>query len=168
MLLFSSGTFTVDGITVFPDHADPNQFWYLPGPVGLESEADSTEPQFLLILYTPDVAAAGIKGTGFLNVTLAFKVSDMTQSKIIGQIRTQFPDVSNPRLSPVPFDEGTVQVVALDLQGSGGDAARARVRQSNTSWARAIQSSSATTMRCSLSLSAKRARRSSNKLFKMA
>lgn len=31
MLLFSSGTFTVDGITVFPDHADPNQFWYLPG-----------------------------------------------------------------------------------------------------------------------------------------
>src|SRR5277367_6690908 len=98
MLLFSSGTFTVDGITVFPDHADPNQFWYLPGPVGLESEADSTEPQFLLILYTPDVAAAGIKGTGFLNVTLALKLSDMTQSRIIGQIRTNFPNVSDPLL----------------------------------------------------------------------
>jgi hypothetical protein len=123
MLLFSSGTFTVDGITVFPDHADPNQFWYLPGPVGLESEADSTEPQFLLIMYAPDVASAGIKGTGFLNVTLALKVSDMTQSKIIGRIRTQFPNVSEPRLAPVPFDEGTVQIVALNLQGSGGTSA---------------------------------------------
>jgi hypothetical protein len=123
MLLFSSGTFTVDGITVFPDHADPNQFWYLPGPVGLESEADSTEPQFLLIMYAPDVASSGIKGTGFLNVTLALKISDMTQSKIVGEIRTQFPNVSEPLLSPVPFDEGTVQIVALNMQGSGGTSA---------------------------------------------
>jgi hypothetical protein len=123
MLLFSSGTFTVDGITVFPDHADPNQFWYLPGPVGLESEANSDEPQFLLIMYAPDVAAAGIQGVGFLNVTLALKVSADTQAKIIGQIRTQFPNVSDPRLAPVPFDEGTVQVVALNLQGSGGTSA---------------------------------------------
>lgn len=122
MLLFSSGTFTVDGITVFPDHADKNQFWYLPGPVGLETEADSSEPQFLMILYAPDVANAGIKGTGFLNVTLALTVSDMTKSKIIGQIRSQFPDVDNPLLAPVPFDDGTVQIVALDLQGSGGTA----------------------------------------------
>jgi hypothetical protein len=120
MLLFSSGTFTVDGITVFPDHADPNQYWYLPGPVGLESEADSTEPQFLLIMYAPDVANAGIQGAGFLNVTLALKVSDHAQAKIIGEIRSQFPNVSDPRLAPVPFDEGTVQIVALNLQGSGG------------------------------------------------
>ncbi len=123
MLLFSSGTFTVDGITVFPDHADPNQFWYLPGPVGLESEADSDEPQFLLIMYAPDVASAGIQGTGFLNVTLALKVSADTQAKIVGQIRTQFPNVSDPRLAPVSFDEGTVQIVALNLQGSGGTSA---------------------------------------------
>ena len=120
MLLFSSGTFTVDGITVFPDHADPNQFWYLPGPVGLESEADSDEPQFLLIMYAPDVAGEGIQGTGFLNVTLALKLSDTAQSKIVGEIQTQFPNVSDPRLAPVPFDEGTVQIVALNMQGSGG------------------------------------------------
>ena len=123
MLLFSSGTFTVDGVTVFPDHADPNQFWYLPSPVGLESEAGSDEPQFLLIMYAPDVASGGIQGTGFLNVTLALKVSDMTQSKIIGEIRTQFPNVAEPRLAPVPFDEGSVQIVALNLQGSGGTSA---------------------------------------------
>ncbi len=31
MLLLGT-TITVDGITIYPDHADPNQFWYLPGP----------------------------------------------------------------------------------------------------------------------------------------
>ena len=123
MLLFSSGTFTVDGITVFPDHADPNQFWYLAGPVGLAKMQDSDEPQFLLIMYAPDVASDGIKGVGFLNVTLALTLSDTAQEKIIGHIRTQFPDVSEPHLAPVPFDEGTVQIVALDMQGSGGTSA---------------------------------------------
>jgi hypothetical protein len=123
MLLFSSGTFTVGGITVFPDHADPNQFWYLPGPVGLAKQPDSDEPQFLLIMYTPDVASTGIKGVGFLNVTLALTLSDTTHDDIVGQIRKQFPDVLDPRLTPVPFDEGSVQIVSLDLQGSGGTSA---------------------------------------------
>ncbi len=125
MLLFSSDTFTVNGITVFPDHADPSQFWYLPGPVGLESESGSDEPQFLLIMYAPDVAGTGIQGSGFLNVTLALKVSDDTQTQIIGQIRNQFPNVDTPKLAPVSFDSGTVQIVALDLQGAGGTSAGA-------------------------------------------
>jgi hypothetical protein len=125
MLLFSSDTFTVNGITVFPDHADPSQFWYLPGPVGLELESGSTEPQFLLIMYAPDVAGNGIQGSGFLNVTTALTVSDMTQTQIIGQIRTQFPNVDSPKLAPVSFDTGTVQIVALDLQGAGGTSASA-------------------------------------------
>jgi hypothetical protein len=120
MLLFSTRTFTVDGVTVFPDHADPNQFWCLAAPVTLAREADSNEPQFLLIEYAPSVATTGVKGVGFLHVTLALKISDDTQQGIIGQIRSQFPDADNPRLAPVPFDEGTVQIVSLDLQGSGG------------------------------------------------
>ncbi len=119
MLLFSTRTFTIDGVTVFPDHADPNQFWYLAAPVTLAKGTDG-EPQFLLIEYAPSVAATGVKGVGFLNVTLALKISDDTQEGIIGQIRSQFPDADNPRLAPVPFDEGTVQIVNLDLQGSGG------------------------------------------------
>jgi hypothetical protein len=123
MLLFSSETFTVDGITVFPDHSDPNQFWYLPGPVGLAKLPDSDEPQFLLTMFAEDVAASGVQGGGFLNVTLALVPSDATKSKIIGQIRTQFADASDPRLAPVAFDEGTVQIVMLDLQGGGGTTA---------------------------------------------
>src|SRR5215470_11018611 len=120
MLLFASNTITVDGVSVFPDHADPQQFWYLPAPVGLAKLADSDEPQFLLMMYAPDVASAGIKGAGFLNFTSALLLTDDARQDIIGQIRAQFPAASDPRLEPVNFDEGTVQVVALGTQGGGG------------------------------------------------
>ena len=120
MLLLSSDSITVDGATVFPDHADPNQFWYLPAPVDLAKMPDSDEPQFLLIEYAPDLASSGVKGVGFLNVTTCLKISDQTSNKILGQIQSMFPTATSPHLAPVPFDEGTVRVVALDMQGSGG------------------------------------------------
>src|SRR5882724_3442032 len=121
MLLLSTNAITVGGVTVFPDHADPTQFWYLPAPVTLAKMPGSDEPQFLLIEYAPDVASSGVKGVGFLNVTLALMLSDDTREDIMGQIRDQFPNAGgSPKLTPVPFDEGTVQIVMLDMQGSGG------------------------------------------------
>ena len=71
MLLLGMKTFTVDGITVFSDHADPNQFWYLPAPVALEHRDDNNEPQFTLIKYRPAVVAACVKGGGYLMFTAA-------------------------------------------------------------------------------------------------
>ena len=122
MLLLSTSSITEGGVTVFPDHVDPNQFWYLPGPVDLALLPGSEEPQFLLIEYTPDVASTGVTGVGFLNVTVCLKLRDDTRATLMGRIRANWPNADNPRLAPVPFDEGTVQVVALDLQGGGGTA----------------------------------------------
>lgn len=120
MLLLSTSSLTVDGVTVFPDHADKNQFWFLPAPVTIAKMANSDEPQFLLLEYAPDVASSGVKGVGFLDVTLCLKLQDDTRNAIMGQIRTHFPGADNPNLQPVPFDEGDVRIVALDLQGGGG------------------------------------------------
>jgi hypothetical protein len=120
MLLLSSDSFTVDGVTVFPDHADPNQFWCLPAPVGLATLPGSDEPQFNLIEYTPDVATSGVNGVGFLNVTLCLELSQEAQNKILGRIKSAFSTADDPRVAPVPFDDGTVQIVTLDMQGSGG------------------------------------------------
>ena len=96
MLLFLERTFTVDGITVFPDHADPKQYWYLPGPVGLEVQEGSTDPQFNLIMYTPDVAAAGIQGCGFLMTTLCLTLNPQTESKIKSKIQSIDPAIDDP------------------------------------------------------------------------
>ena len=63
MLLLGSRTITVEGITVFPDHADPDQFWYLPGPVQLARRPDG-EQEFTFIKYKPAAVAGGAKGGG--------------------------------------------------------------------------------------------------------
>ena len=35
---------TVDGITVYRDHADPSRFWYLPGTVSLAGARTDSPP----------------------------------------------------------------------------------------------------------------------------
>jgi hypothetical protein len=120
MLVLGSTTFTVDGVTIFKDHADPNQFWYLPAPVALARRAVDGQANFTFIKYKPKAVEAG-KGGGFLMFTTELKLTpgSALESKIIGEITTK-TGVTQPRLAAVPFDSGTVQCVALDVQGAGG------------------------------------------------
>jgi hypothetical protein len=125
LLLNSSKTITVDGVTVFPDHADEDQFWYLPAPVRLARRPEDDRAKFTLIKYKPAAVAAGVKGGGFLmfevNLTLDAATERRIRSRLSGIARGE------PRLTVVPFDEGTVQCIALNLQGSGGtEAGQAR------------------------------------------
>ncbi|MER9115693.1 hypothetical protein NKH93_03605 [Mesorhizobium sp. M0954] len=116
MLMMGSKTVTVEGVTVFADHADPAQFWYLPAPVVL-AEREGV-PQFTLIRYRPAVAGAGVKGGGFLMMEVELRLDPEVERKIIGAV-ARFSN-GTPRLTPVPFDDGKVQVIALNVQGSGG------------------------------------------------
>ena len=116
MLVMGSKTVTVDGVTVYADHADPRQFWYLPAPVTLARRDDV--PQFTLIRYRPAVASGGVEGGGFLMREVELRLDPQTERRILGAI-APFSD-GTPRLTPVPFDSGTVQVVALNVQGGGG------------------------------------------------
>jgi len=114
--------FSIDGIAVFRDHADPNQFWYLPGPVRLARNPDNNRAAFSFIQYKPAVAGAGIKGGGFAMFETTLKLSESQENRIRGMLLTE-PGVTLPRLSPVLFESGTVQCIALNLQGSGGTVA---------------------------------------------
>ena len=118
LLLNSSKTITVDGVTVYPDHADDSQWWYLPAPVKLAHRAEDDRAQFTLIKYKAAAVELGVKGGGFLMFEVNLRLDPETERKI----RSRLSGVSRgrPRLTPVPFDEGTVQCIALNLQGSGG------------------------------------------------
>src|SRR4051812_8806485 len=70
MLLLGTKSITIDGIQVFPDHADPNQFWYLPGPVSLARDPQTREARLLLLEYRPAAVTAGAHGGGFLMFTV--------------------------------------------------------------------------------------------------
>lgn len=121
MLLLGSRTITVEGITVFPDHADPDQFWYLPGPVQLARRPDGDQA-FTFIKYKPAAVAGGAKGGGFLMFQVDLRLEPDLERRIMSRLRAVAK--GRPRLTVVPFDEGTVQAVALNLQGSGGVAAQ--------------------------------------------
>ena len=51
MLEIGSKTITIDGVIVFSDHADPDQFWYLPGPVQLARRQPDNRAAFTFIKY---------------------------------------------------------------------------------------------------------------------
>src|SRR5690242_14661438 len=101
MLVMGSKTTTVDDVTVFADHADPDLFWYLPAPVVL-AERDGDE-QFTLIRYRPAVAAAGVEGGGFFTMEVELKLDPATERKILSTVSRY--STGSPRLTPVPFDD---------------------------------------------------------------
>jgi len=117
VLQLGSKTQTIEGVTVFADHADPNQFWYLPAPVALARRGQDQRAQFTFIKYRPAAVAGGAKGGGFLMCEVNLKLDPEIERRILSKVGT---GTGQKRLNPVPFDEGTVQCVALNLQGSGG------------------------------------------------
>jgi hypothetical protein len=121
MLEIGSKTLTIDGITVFADHADPNQFWYLPGPVQLARRPQDNKAAFTFIKYG-DLKNETVLGKGFLMVELNLHLNTVTQRNILARLASIAPD--KPKLAAVPFDEGTVKCIALDLQGEGGTVAQ--------------------------------------------
>jgi hypothetical protein len=110
---------SVDGIMVFKDHADANLFWYLSGPVQLARRPDSNRAAFSFIKYKPAVAGAGVKGGGFAMFETTLALTENQKNRILGAVLTE-PGVTQPRLAPVIFETGSVQCIALNLQGSGG------------------------------------------------
>jgi hypothetical protein len=121
VLELGSKTSTIEGITVFADHADPNQFWYLPGPVRLARRQNDGRAAFTLVRYADVVAGQSIGG-GFLMFQVDLRLDPVTERRIQAQLSSRAPD--QPRLAAVPFDQGTVECIALDLQGGGGTTAK--------------------------------------------
>lgn len=120
MLEIGSKTFTVDGITVFADHADPNQFWYLPGPVQLARRPADNRAAFTMIKYA-GVEADHVQGGGFLTFEVNLRLEPTVERRIMARLSSLAPE--QPKLAAVPFDEGTVECIALNLQGSNGTTA---------------------------------------------
>lgn len=112
----------VDGITVYRDHADKSRFWYLPGRVALARRTDGA-PSLSLLTYRPAKPGEAQRGGGFMMFESTLELPPSTLSKIEARVSAE-PGVQLPiSLSPPPFENGAVQCIALDLQGSGGTSA---------------------------------------------
>jgi hypothetical protein len=125
MLQLGSTSFVIEGVQVFRDHQDGNTFWYLPGPASIARRDDGT-PAFTLMVFKPAPGNAGTAGTpgGFLTFESVVTLDRQTEQAIIGRCRTLATDPSRDVVvNVVPFDSGTVECVALNVQGPGGTVA---------------------------------------------
>ena len=121
MLQLGSTTFEVDDVTVFADHADPNQFYYLASRVELDKRPDGSDA-FSLLKWKPAAVQAGVKGGGFLMFQTVVTLPPATRSKILGRIASIAP-TGQAKLAAAPIESGTVRCIALNLEGSGGTTA---------------------------------------------
>lgn len=121
MLEIGNRTISVDGVTIFADHNDPNQFWYLPGPVRLARRRPDNRAAFTFIKYA-HLNGDSVDGKGFLSFEVDLALEAVVERRIMARLAAIAP--GQPKLSVVPFDEGEVACIALDLQGGGGTVAQ--------------------------------------------
>ncbi len=124
MLMLNSQSWTIEGIQIFADHADPKQFWYLPGPVRLTRRREDGRAEFTFIKVRAATAGTEAKGAGFVTFSVDLALDPSLERRIVAKLSSMAR--GKPRLSAVPFDEGTVRVIALDLD-SGAATARAAI-----------------------------------------
>lgn len=115
MLFLGPPFHIINRVTVFRDHEDPRQWYYLPGPPRVTQIEDTVVgvpvPQIQIIKFR---GAAG--SGGFLN----FDVNLGVDPEVLDEIRDEIKRVENlrdkPRLAPVPLVDGTVKMMLFDAQ----------------------------------------------------
>jgi hypothetical protein len=115
MLYLNPPFHIIEGVSIFPDHADRLQYYYLPLMPQLTTLKDSSNgkpiPQIQLIKYR---GRAG--NGGFLNFDVNIGVDDQTLSKIRTKLRQAAGLDQDPRLAPVQLIDGSVKLLLLGKQ----------------------------------------------------
>lgn len=117
MLQLDATPMTIDGLTIFRDHADLQQFWYLPGPVVLARRPADGRSAFSFMKFKRAPGSTS-RGGGFLTFEVSLRPDPETERRILARLSSV--SRGTPRLAAVPFDDGTVQCIALNTQGGGG------------------------------------------------
>jgi hypothetical protein len=116
MLYLNPPYFVVNGVSVFPDDADPLQFYYLPMMPHLTMVAEpsgASLPQLQLIDYTGSAGSGG-----FINFDVNLGIGSDVLAEVAQQVQRQLNLSAQVRLSPVMFVDGAVKLVLLGAQSA--------------------------------------------------
>ncbi|MFT3886765.1 MAG: hypothetical protein QM713_01185 [Arachnia sp.] len=109
MLYLDAPFHTIDGVAVFGDHADRQQWYYLPGV-----------PRIADVAGVPQISIIRFKGTagtgGFLNVDVDLGLDADVVSAIGGQIAALEGLPEPPRMAQLPVIDGTVRMMLFDAE----------------------------------------------------
>lgn len=114
MLLQYREKITVEGIEVYPDFDNPNQFWYIPTQLKLAERNNDKILSYLWYIASTDDKY----GNGFLNFEVNTKVEDSTLNNIKSAITTKWGvNQKDIALGRPTYTSGTVSFVALKPLG---------------------------------------------------
>ena len=132
MLLFDGRQWEIDGVAVFPDHADPQQYYYMPLTPHLTTARDPGAgnievPRFSLIRFRGRAGSGG-----FLNFDVNIGASQRQLDQISQQIQQEQKLRSPPRIAPVTVVDGNVRLLMLGKQSDDAPASPAAVSPATT------------------------------------
>ncbi len=111
----------IDGISVFRDHEDTLQYYFMPLyphlTVKVDEETGVEIPQIQLIKYRGEAGSGG-----FLNFDVNLGVSEEQLAAIKASVRSVDDLDDEPRLAPVPLLDGFVKLMMLGKQSDSGGA----------------------------------------------
>ncbi len=111
MLYLNPPYFLIDGVSIFPDHADPLQFYYLPMMPRLSTLQDASGAALPAIQLIEYVGAAG--AGGFIDFDVNIGIDDDALQSVAQKLQQQAHLSDQPRLSPVTFVDGSVRLLIL-------------------------------------------------------
>jgi hypothetical protein len=115
MIYLNPPYFLIDGVSIFPDHADPLQFYFLPMAPRLTLVPDPTtgaqDPSIQLIEYE------GAAGTGgFINFDVNIGLDQDKLDDVTQKLQQAAHLDGTPILSPVTFVDGSVKLLILGAE----------------------------------------------------
>ncbi|UXU76510.1 MULTISPECIES: hypothetical protein [unclassified Paracoccus (in: a-proteobacteria)] len=130
MLSFETPHVEADGIILFPDHEDP-LLWYYSAADPRLAIGPGRRPMFDLWIYTEALVHSFLGGTqipqemggGFLTLGVNCRHDDAALRRARKAVARalSLDDEDRVTLSPIPYSEGKVSLIALDAVSAGGD-----------------------------------------------
>lgn len=111
MLYLEAPFYFINGVSVFRDHEDPEQYYYLPAMPRLRTNLDAATgkqvPRIQLIKYRSLVAGAG----GFLTFDVHIGLSDAEIDAVASEVRRLARLPRTPRIVPIQPLDGSVRLL---------------------------------------------------------
>lgn len=102
----------INGVSLMPDHQDPNFFYYLPLAPRLTELNDATTGQ-----QVPQLQLLKFRGSagdgGFLNFDCNVGIDSKVLDDVADELRSSLHLKQTPRLGPLPVVDGTVRLLLL-------------------------------------------------------
>lgn len=98
----------IDGVSIYPDHEDKLQYYYLPATPRIAKE--SGRPQIKMICFK-----GGIEG-GFLTLDVNLGIDEEKKKSICNKLRVAANLKDNPKLSPILFVDGSVEIMLFGVK----------------------------------------------------